>query len=822
MLIDADAVPPSLRAARRTSRFWAPRPDALARLEEALSSDIVLVRGPAGVGKTSLLRQFASALEGDPERGVQLIDGSLTSPETLPQIVDAFVEGPSTHVLLVDNHVAGVGVSTDHLLDLLSADRNLRIVVATRQTTGLESPLIALAFDVQVLSAGDLLMTRDEVAAVLEANRVESTEIAVDELVERTHGWPALVQVASAHLRLEGLPLRTRDEAAAVAAYATSTFARDMERRLTTPVSDDVRLLAIAPYVTEPLANALGIDPAAGAMRDLLAHLQAAGFVWPSATRVVLAEPVREQWLGELRARQPAVVSAARLRVLDHLMSHGEPLLAAQIAADAEQWTTLARVLRRSGPEIWARNGSEFTRLLDQLRVNAPASPVIVETLLTLDPHTVTSPETSGLLVSALRRLSDGANGPAGGIEALILRVGLLRAAGRFALSSEASATLSEALRRSRDLDPASSAEGWYQVAMSSLAMGRLREASAALTSCERGDPPARLRARGALAVINLLEGDVRAARSIVEANRGDTWFESPWGEGLRLASAWVLLESGEAERARALFDELPATSGARELWPFAASAQILAFLLSGAASDALEHLRRWMARVRTMPPSHFQSTHLLMARARVLIALRQARKALALFEGAFALSSLTAPAIALSQLYAGRAHDAYVLSVKWGLHHEPAPRAALESLVVSIVADVRLNGAVSHRATAQRAEALSMRHDLWSPWSAVPPEDRALVAKALSAASRAQIEAQASLVASSMNVPRLTKREQVVLNELTPTSTIADIARVLVVSPNTVKTQLRSLYRKLEVSDRSSAIRAAHAWGLIENDQDV
>ena len=49
-----------------------------------------------------------------------------------------------------------------------------------------------------------------------------------------------------------------------------------------------------------------------------------------------------------------------------------------------------------------------------------------------------------------------------------------------------------------------------------------------------------------------------------------------------------------------------------------------------------------------------------------------------------------------------------------------------------------------------------------------------------------------------------------------------ADIARALVVSPNTVKTQLQSLYRKLEVSDRASAIRAAHAWGLIESDTDL
>lgn len=91
-----------------------------------------------------------------------------------------------------------------------------------------------------------------------------------------------------------------------------------------------------------------------------------------------------------------------------------------------------------------------------------------------------------------------------------------------------------------------------------------------------------------------------------------------------------------------------------------------------------------------------------------------------------------------------------------------------------------------------------------------------------LSPAARAVVAERSSFFASSVSVPHLTKREQVVLAHLTPTSTIADIARALVVSPNTVKTQLQSLYRKLEVSDRSSAIRAAHAWGLIEGDGEV
>lgn len=823
MLIDVDTLPAGARGGRRTSRFWAPRTGPIAHLREALASDVVLVRGPAGVGKTSLLRQFATSLHDDPDLGVQIIDGSTTTPEHLIRIAQAFAEGPSRHVLLVDNHTEGVGVTSEDLLDMLRADEELRIVVATRYATGLESPLVALEFDVHIVAPHRLRMTRDELALVLELNGIETTEVAVDELADHTHGWLALGQLASARLRLEALSLRTRDEAIAVAEYANEALTTDMEERLGIPITDEVRLLAVAPYINAALADAMGIDSRSGGTAELLVHLQRAGFVWPSSTRLVLAEPLRQHWLRHISAREPELVASSRVRLLDHLVSAGEPLLAAQLAADADQWRTVASILRTSAPEIWARDEEAFAHVLARLRASSPTAPLAVEALLALDPETALSPETPGLAVAALNGLPDAKTAATGNLEGLTLRVSLLRAAGRFALATEAASLLIDRLRRVREHEPTATAEGWYQAGMTALAMGRLRDAAQSLRQAESLAPPARrTRARGALAVIALLDGDVRGAASIVEENRDDIWLSSPWGEGLRIARAWLQLEAGDAVSARSLLDEIPSTQGARELWPYAASIHALAFLLSGAASDALALLRTWSGRARSVPPSHYQSTQLLTARAKVLIALRQAKKALALFEGPFALSPATAPAIALSHLYAGRTHDAFVMSVKWGLHSEPAPRAALESLVVSVVADVRLNGVTAHRTAAQRAESLSMRHDLWSPWSAVAPEDRALVLQMLSPAARERVTRLSSFFASSVSVPHLTKREQVVLTHLTPTSTIADIARILVVSPNTVKTQLQSLYRKLEVSDRSSAIRAAHTWGLIETETEA
>lgn len=63
---------------------------------------------------------------------------------------------------------------------------------------------------------------------------------------------------------------------------------------------------------------------------------------------------------------------------------------------------------------------------------------------------------------------------------------------------------------------------------------------------------------------------------------------------------------------------------------------------------------------------------------------------------------------------------------------------------------------------------------------------------------------------------PALTRRERVVLEGLmNKEETLEQIAETLFVTRNTVKSQVRSLYRKLGVSNRAAAVERAESLGL-------
>lgn len=89
-----------------------------------------------------------------------------------------------------------------------------------------------------------------------------------------------------------------------------------------------------------------------------------------------------------------------------------------------------------------------------------------------------------------------------------------------------------------------------------------------------------------------------------------------------------------------------------------------------------------------------------------------------------------------------------------------------------------------------------------------LPPEAALKFTGALAGVQFSDLEARPSLTASELRV----------LSAMSQHMTTAQIAAAFYVSPNTIKTQLRSLYRKLGCSSREEAIAIGARFRLVDD----
>ena len=141
---------------------------------------------------------------------------------------------------------------------------------------------------------------------------------------------------------------------------------------------------------------------------------------------------------------------------------------------------------------------------------------------------------------------------------------------------------------------------------------------------------------------------------------------------------------------------------------------------------------------------------------------------------------------------------------VELAMRGHVAPQIA-HSLVVRAQAHAALGDLGAARADVRRA------HDVTSQAGALPSlrlsRQLLVVEESLREAARVEPRPDAEPGA-------LTPRELTVLGMLAGPSSLREIAAELSVSPNTVKTQVRSVYRKLGVTRRSEAVAAARTRG--------
>ncbi|MGO4593125.1 response regulator transcription factor [Leifsonia sp. 2TAF2] len=400
---------------------------------------------------------------------------------------------------------------------------------------------------------------------------------------------------------------------------------------------------------------------------------------------------------------------------------------------------------------------------------------------------------------------------------------GALRLLGRTAASVPAARAAREQLERLSDEERALIADvpRIYAVIGVSLYYGGFPEealdaAAHGLAEAPTTPPSTGMGALALLAGVHALRGDIPYALEHIHYARTGPWTDLQRsmysGVFYRIAEAVVALERFDADRARAELGSLIHGRHGTEHWVTVAQVRALTELVAGNPGTGLAELDASVAEHGLGGRSPRVYAALAPIRSQLQLALGNPDAAAAIVKREIAggpVGHLERARVALALGQNGSAlTELRSITAEHLSSRQVADAAAIEAAVL-----LRISPTPRRDGVIERLGTLLQRTGQRLAVALLPPQDRQRVAEALDAAGYGAITAELPDRYLLPDVePRLllTARELAVLEQVMHNRTIPEIATTLVVSANTVKTQLRSIYRKLGVSDREDAVAVA------------
>ncbi|MGZ6566316.1 MAG: LuxR C-terminal-related transcriptional regulator [Solirubrobacteraceae bacterium] len=809
------------RTDTRPAQFW------------AAAIDAVLAAGEKGL---------------NPLRAGELLGGD----EFVPAFANAVSRLKAPLVLILDDfhelRAPGVSEQLDALLR--HPPDSLRLAIVSRADPRLSLHRLRLEGHLAELRSADLAFTFDEAAALFELADLELTADQLRALHERTEGW-------GAGLRLAALSLQSCDDAEEL----IRTFAGDERtvadylveevlQRQPEEVRDFMLRTSVVDQITPDLADALTRRADGARILELLERSNAfVSCVDEQGPWYRYHGMFRELLGSQLRHRMPEAIAVQHRHAARWYAKSGRNVQAARHALQAGDWELAATVLSGGWLQLLVRG-------------EAAAVADLIETfprrLVTREPELAIA---AGGSLLECGEVEEGleyvelADHNASGVKPsrradLILGRSIAqlyqgRAAGRFeavrgvalkllAGQGSASLALSGRERRALALLNLGIVETWT---------GTPRRARAALEDSlalarHAGCRYLEFSALGPLALLEALNGALRRADELgheaAALAQRHGWLRLPASAAAHCALAICAYHQNAMARAGEYLDAADAAARGSRDRPVLAIADLTRALLAlrygdveraqRAVSRARQDVADWRIPVRLAGLISTVDADVLVAAGRGADALRAADEARRLGWGE---AVLVQAKLALSDGEPGTALELTADALS-GTTLMLRPATAIELRALSAVASHQRGNDEVALELVEQALSLAEPEGYLSPFLAVGAPLRELLVRRIRAGTAHRSlagELGEALDPQAAGPPErrtallldpLSDRETAVLRYLPTALSKAEIASEMFVSVNTVKTHMKNIYRKLDVTDRSHAVRRARTLHLV------
>ncbi|MER7377482.1 LuxR C-terminal-related transcriptional regulator [Streptomyces lanatus] len=837
-------------------------------LDQALLTPLTMVNGAAGAGKTLLVADWAADL-GQPVAWLTLdpaiqgpgmfwayllqalrtsgvpVDDDIGFPADAGRVSHTLLarlaasladrDGGRVVTVVLDEYdrVSCPTVSEQLAFVLHHAAPGLRLVIVTRTEPLLPLHRYRAAGAMTEIRNAELAFTPEETVALLELHGLRLPVPAADALVDRTGGWAAGLRLCALAARQRPDPEAYLKEFEAGHSAVADFLLAEVLQRQPPPTQDLLMRVSVLERFCVGLAGELtGRTDAESILAGLHrenAFVEDLGHTWyrlHPLFREILRAHLRERHADlepELHLR--AARWLGRSGLLPEMLAHG---------AAAGEWDFTARALVDDlaiGQLFTGLRSDDLTELFAGMGPE-PASPAADLVRVARDlSHCDLDPALARLHHAEERLTSDDTDDTeaAGRLSCALLQALAARLAGS---PKRAEQAVRAALELEREV-PAQLLEKHPELpalllthlGSARLWAGRFEDARAALGTVADSTAGAatalpREESLEHLALIDYLDGwPTRAERKAVAAMTETERFSLPRASVSalgRLVLAAVAVDRNELAEAEALLDEAnesaphdPVTAAGRAI----ATARLL--LARGKARAALAATERAVTADTASP---WERGHAALIASAAHLAEGRPDDAAEVLRPVAGEQPTCAVGAARAHLAAGDADTALELLDVIGAEADTGPAVLVRATLLRAQAAHEAGDLATTRRLLARALTDARRERLRLPFL----EAGAWLGPYLAGAPLRELAAgwfmpgSASGEPAPLMVEHLSGRELDVLERLAQLMSTEDIAADLYVSVNTVKTHLKSVYRKLSVNRRGDAVRRARELHLL------